>query len=202
MSIFFAYSIGLNLNSISVDVMMKLKNNFFIFISTLLVLGFSLSAVADQTLALHNKVSTLLSKHALTKTSGNVVGYKTKTRIAYKASSCELRINRILEWHHQRRGTSSTDHGASYMIPLHQIQLDKGDASNRLKLSCQTDDCIAKLLHRKCRSNRRCRRNKTTNSYYLQITPESKQDLAIHIAKLVSYCGAGKTASTATKITY
>ena len=162
----------------------------------------SMGALADQTtIALHSKVSKLLAKHALTKTSGNLFGYKTKTNIIYQASRCELRITRRLEWRHISTGVSTDDHGASYRIPLDKVQLDKGAAANRLKLLCNTDDCIEKLLHRKCKSSRHCRRNRTVNSYYLQIDPQSKQDLAANLQRLVASCGSARV-STASKITY
>lgn len=176
---------------------------FYKFVSICGLTVIALNAVGDQTMAMHNKVSEMLKEHAVTKSSGDVVGYKTKTNYNYKAESCALHIERHLEWHHQKRGTSSTDSGASYTIPLSKVLLDKGEASNRLKLSCQTDDCIAKQLHKRCTSKRHCRRNKTINTYYLQVDPETRLKLARHIEQLVSFCGAPKTASnTSRKITY
>lgn len=185
-----------------------MKSDSLFFHKLVLVCGlvfFALNATGDQTRALHKKVSKMLKKHAVTLTSGNVIGYKTKTNFHYKAKSCALYIDRHLEWHHLARGTSTTDSGASYTIPLNKVQLDKGEASNRLKLSCQTDDCIAKKMHKRCKSRRYCRRNKTINTYYLQVNPETRLELAHYIEQLVSRCGAPRTASTTArnrKITY
>ena len=165
---------------------MKFRFQIGLIALTSLLAFVSFNSLASGEAGLHQTVTNLLSKHAVKRRNGQFNGYITKSLFNYHADQCELRIKRVLQWRHTRTDSTS-NHGASYRIPLKKVKLERGRAVNRIKLACGSKECIEKRLHKTCKS-RRCRRDKTVSAYYLQIRPDFKEYLAQHLGKLVRSC--------------
>jgi hypothetical protein len=152
--------------------------------------------------SLHRKVSKLLSKHAVVSTRGGFGGHFRRSSWSYAAQGCKLNIDRHTHWRRPGRSTMTTDHGASYSIPLSQVDLESSlFARSRIKLECKTKDCISKRLHRRCnqsryRYRRRClrRRNKSVSAYYLKVDPRQKTTLSNTLKRLINSCGTSRSA--------
>lgn len=157
---------------------------------SLFILMFLLPVTAFANPQLHKKVIDMLSKHTLTETNGRFLGYETHTKVNYSAQQCELQINRKLQWKNVAAATTEPDHGATYKIPLNKIAMERGNAINRIKLTCAANDgeCIAQRLHKSCEGKRNCRQERTVSAYYLQVMPNFKDQLAQQLGQLVKTC--------------